>query len=106
MSDFRMKEIETELANRGPSVDHGGTITNGGVSQQVMAANPARSYLLFQNQSGSDMWINFTGAAAATQPSVLIAPGDAYVQEAGFVFTDAVNVFCATTAAPFAAKEG
>lgn len=93
-------------AVRGPVTDRSGSIAEGGTSQQVMAANPARSYLLIVNQSTAVMWIDFGSAAVAGQPSVRLRADDTFVMEAGFVATDAVHVLCSDTGAEYVAKEG
>lgn len=89
---------------RGTFTDRSGTVTVGGTSQQVMAANATRSYLLVQNVSTADLWVNFGGSAVTNQPSLKLAPG------ASFEMTDPVNtalvsVIGATTGQAFAAKE-
>ncbi len=85
-------------------VDRSGTITAGGASQQVAAANPSRRYLVFQNHSDTDMWLNFGAAANAGQPSVKIsANGGAYEPLVAPLGT--INVIGATTGKAFTCKE-
>jgi hypothetical protein len=81
-------------------------VATGGVSQQVMAANTARKYLLFENVSTEDKWINFTTAATAAQPSILIKPNGSYELEGNYITTEAMNVISASTSSPYTAKEG
>ena len=84
--------------------DRSGTITAGGTSQQVAAANTSRRYLVFQNHSDTDMWLNFGTAAVATQPSVkIIANGGYYEPLVAPLGT--VNVLCATTGKAYTCKE-
>lgn len=90
----------------GTLIDRSGTITAGGTAQQVMAANTTRQYLLFQNTSDTDMWINFGAVAVAASPSVKVTPGGDFEMERSFVSTQYVSVFCATTGKTFTAKEG
>jgi hypothetical protein len=91
----------------GALVDRSGTITTGGTAQTVMAANPDRKYLIFQNNSTGDLWINFdTVTAVIGQPSLKIPAGGGYSLESSFVSTQAMTVIGATTAQAFSCKEG
>jgi hypothetical protein len=91
----------------GALTNRSGTITTGGVAQTLAAINAARAYLFIQNlHATEDLWINFTTAAAATQPSIRLSAGDTFSMEGSFVSTELVSVFAATTAHPFSAKEG
>lgn len=81
------------------------TITTGGASQAVFAANSNRRYLLIQNQSDTDMYINFGAVAAAGTTSVKIIPGSSY-QDNQNPPTTTVTIVCATTGKAFAAKQG
>lgn len=84
--------------------DRSGTITTGATSQQVAAANTARRYLVFQNHSDTDMWVNFGVAAVATQPSIkLVANGGAYEPLVPPIGT--VNVICASSGKAYTCKE-
>lgn len=90
----------------GPLTDLSGTVTTGGTAQTVSAAKPRR-YLLIQNISAEDLWVNFGVAAVADSPSVLI-PGalDAgLVFEAGFIPDGYLSVIGATTGNKFVIKE-
>lgn len=100
--------IGTVAPVRGSLTDRSGTITTGGTSQQIAGANTSRSYLLVVNPptNTATLWLNFTTAAAASQPSIPILPGGSFVMESGYVSTEAVNVIAATTSMPFVAKEG
>lgn len=85
--------------------ERGGTITAGGASQPVTAANAGRKYFFFQNLSSGDLWIRFSvTAAAASQPSIKIAPGG-YYESGVFVPRNDVQVYGATTGQAFAALE-
>jgi hypothetical protein len=89
-------------------VDRSGTITAGGTSQQLAAANATRQYLLVQNNSNGDLWINFGVAAVTTQPSIRLAPGSQIEYSpggTGVIPTQAVNIIGATTGQVFTAKE-
>jgi len=85
-------------------IDKSGTIAVGGTSQVVSAALNTRRYLVFQNHSDTDMWINFGTAAVAGQPSVKIfANGGAY--EPLVAPFGSINVICATGGKTFTCKE-
>lgn len=90
---------------RGALTDGSGTITTGGTSQQIFAANAARKYLLVVNVSALDLWINFGVAAVQTQPSIKITPNGSFVMEGFFVSTETVNIIGATTGTVFTAKQ-
>ena len=89
----------------GPLTDRSGTITAGGAAQQVAAANTSRKYLLIQNLSGADLWVNFGTAAVASQPSLRLPPGWSLVMR-DYVDTQAVSVVGAATGQAYTAKEG
>lgn len=84
-------------------VDKSGTITAGGASQQLAAANTARLALTIQNISGGDLGINEMGGTAA------IGTAGTYTLPAGAsaeVHTNRlVNIIGATTGQAFTATE-
>lgn len=90
---------------QGTHTDRSGTITTGGTAQTLAAANSARRYLFVQNNSAGDLWLRFGGTAAATQPSIRMQPGDAWVEDGTFVNTGSVSIFGATTGQTFSAME-
>ena len=96
----------TMRPNTGILTDNSGT-TSGTVSTstQIMAANPARKYLLIQNTSSNTIWINFTTAAVANQPSIELLSGGSIVQETGFVSSEAVNVLSTVASQAYTAKQ-
>lgn len=96
----------TQSVKTGALTDGSGTITTASTSQQVFAANSVRAYLLIQNISADDLYINFTGAASASSGSIKISPDGAFAFEDNFVSTEAVNIFGATAGQAFTAKEG
>lgn len=86
--------------------DGSGTITSGGTSQTVFAANTSRTYLLVQNISDTAMYVNFGGVATAGAGSFLLpASGGSLVMDSAFVSTESVTIFCATTGKAFTAKQ-
>jgi hypothetical protein len=92
----------------GALVDGSGTITLGGTAQTVFAANISRQYLLIQNVSAEDMWVNFGIAAVANQPSIKLVAGASVefsVGGTGVVPTASVSVIAATTGSAFTAKQ-
>lgn len=97
--------LSTVGQQRGSLTDGSGTITTGGTSQQIFAANAARKYLLVVNVSVLDLWINFGVAAVQTQPSIKIVPNGSFVMEGFFVSTETVNIIGATTGTIFTAKQ-
>lgn len=89
----------------GALTDRSGAITTGGTAQQVAASNATRKYFFFQNNSDTDMWINFGVTAVATQPSIKIAAGGNYENPSHFCQNALVSVICATTGKTFTSKE-
>ena len=53
----------------------------------IIAANSSRVYLLIQNISDVDIYINVAGAAAATTTGILIAANGGYYETPGGVTT-------------------
>ncbi len=92
----------------GSLYDRSGTITSGGTAQQLAAANGGRQYLLIQNNSSADLWVNFGTTAVVGQPSIKIASGGAIEYSAhgtGVVPTALVSIIGGTTSQAFTAKE-
>ena len=90
--------------------DSSGTIVTGGTSQQVLAYNQSRRYLLIENPVSATeaLFCNFTGAAAITgSSSITLNAGGSYERSTpNFVPKDAINCTAATTGHAFTAKEG
>ena len=104
-ADGSHRQIVQAAGMRGTFTDGSGTITTGGASQQIFAANTARSYLLVQNLSAEALFVGFGVAAAAGQPSVKLVASGAVVFEFGFVPTSTVTIIGATTGSAFTAKQ-
>jgi hypothetical protein len=107
-------EIEALQVNGGggggagvTKTDRSGVITLGGTAQTLMAANSARKGWSFQNKSATDMYFNDLGnsASATSNSSVYLPAGAYYESEPGGASIAAISIFCATTNAPFVAKE-
>ena len=92
---------------KGTLTDRSGlTSATPSTSTTAIAANASRKYLLIQNVSTTaTIWVNFTSAATADQPSFQLTPGSSIVQESGFVSTEAVTVLSATASVSYTAKE-
>ncbi len=78
------------------------TVTAGGTSQAVFAANTSRVYLLIVNNSDTIMYVEF-GADATTASIPLAANGGFY--EPLIAPGQTVNLLCATTGKAFVAKQ-
>lgn len=87
-------------------VDGSGTITTGGTSQTVFAANGSRRYLEIQNISDTTMYINFGAVAVVDSNSFKILAGGEYINVSNWVPQTSVTIICATTGKKFVAKEG
>lgn len=87
------------------------TITVGGTSQTVFAANAARRYLIIQNLSADELFVNFGAAATAGSPSIGLAPADGAIPggtvifEGSYIPTSSVTIIGATTGDSFSAKQ-
>lgn len=90
--------------SRGTLTDFSGTA--GSVSAQILASNASRKYLLIQNSSNNNMWINFTTAATSASPSIRIAGGETFVMEGNFISTEAINAIRQSSDVSFTGKEG
>lgn len=88
-------------------IDGGGTITAGGTSQVIFAANENRRSFEFQNTSDTTMYIDFGQAATSTgTKSFTVLAGGFYSHVSNFPYTTSVTVLCATTGKTFVAKSG
>lgn len=105
-TDLSGSQRVTTSGSPGTLTDRSGTITLGGTSQTLMAANASRKYLLVQNVSTGDLWFNFGVAAVINQPSIRLSTGDSFVMESNFISTQAINIIGATTGQAFSSKEG
>lgn len=100
--------LQTGASAGGQSValtDGSGTITTGGTSQQIFAANATRQYLFVQNLSTGNLYINFGAAATQGSGSILLLPNSSFVMEDQTVTNQTVNIIGATTAQAFTAKQ-
>lgn len=92
----------------GTLTDRSGSIATGGTSQQVAAASEGRFFLLIQNVSSGDLWVNFGTAAVTDQPSIkLVAGASLELSSAGsgWVPEEAVHIVGAATGQKFVVKE-
>lgn len=89
-------------------IDGSGTITTGGVAQEVFPARPGRSYLFCQNPIAATepLLINAPGAAGATNGSFELAAGATLSFGVGFVPQGAISAFAVTTGHRFICKQG
>lgn len=95
----------TVTPTSGALTDRSGTITVGGASQQLAAANATRKYFMFENVSSETLWINFGVVATQSQPSIKVLPNGYFFMEDFFVSNQTINVIGATTGSAFTAKE-
>jgi hypothetical protein len=93
------------LADNTP-VDGSGTITSGGTSQTVFAANGSRRFFIFQNISDETQYINFGAAATTDSNSIKIIAGSSWEAPSNWCPQTSITVIGATTNKKFIAKEG
>lgn len=77
-------------------------------STPLMIANAARKYILIKAPETADIWINPIGGAAAVSGAdcFKIPAGATYESDANYVWTGAINYFCASAALQLNALEG
>lgn len=86
-------------------IDRSGAIATGNTNQSIMPFNNSRSYLLIQNNSTGDLWIDFGVAAFSDSPSIKIAAGETFVMEGGAIANNEVYILGATIGQKYTAKE-
>ena len=89
--------------------DGSGTVATGGTSQQVFAANAARTYLTCQNPvaASETLFVNIGAAASTTAGSSYeLAAGASLTFQTNFIPTGAVNVTAVTSTHKFICKQG
>jgi hypothetical protein len=101
-------QLQVSFGLGGQSValtDGSGSITTGGTSQQIFAANATRQYLFIENLSSGNLYVNFGSAATQGSGSIMIVPNGSFVMENGTVSNQTVNIIGATSAQAFTAKQ-
>lgn len=89
----------------GTLTDRSGVIAAADTSQQLMAANPERSYWMLQNHSETAaLWIREGAAATTGRPSTRIGPQESYTPQ--FIDTRRIYIISDTDAVEFTCKEG
>lgn len=95
-----------EIKGRGSlTVDRSGSVTTGGVAQNVVGTNIGRSGFWIQNLSNNDLWINDLTTATGASPDLKLVSGALYESPIHCAPTTAVSVYGATTGQSFAARE-
>jgi hypothetical protein len=87
---------DVNLAYRVVSSVVNGTITTGGTSQILAAANEARQKFMIVNNSATELWFNFISAAGVNIGHKLAA-GQSFCEPAGVTNVAQINIFGATT---------
>lgn len=93
------------VTTQATGTNRGGTITSGGTSQEVMAANSSRRMWRIQNTSDTDMHVGIGITPSLTVGYLLAANGGGLESNGLAVETAAINIHCATTGKTFAATE-
>lgn len=101
---FALKVIRDPF--RGAITDRSGSITTAATSQLLAPANGSRQYIIIQNISVENLWIDFGVDAVQDKPSIRLEPGDSFVMEDEFISTDSIHIIGATAGSKFVAKEG
>ncbi len=87
-------------------VDGSGTITTGGMAQNLFSgATPSAGFEIYNPHASASLWISKTGTAAPNAAgSIEIVPGGMYVTPPGYIPNHAVSIYGATTSQPFTAE--
>lgn len=86
--------------------DGSGSIASASTSESVFASKSDRKYLIVQNLSDTDMYVNVGAAAGNSAGSMLLpASGGSIVFEDGYVPTEAVNIWCSASSKDYTAKQ-
>jgi hypothetical protein len=93
-------------SNTGDLVNRSGSIIAGSVAQQVAAAVAQRRYIIIQNVSAGDLWIDFGVAAVEDQPSIRLSAGATFVMEGSYICGQSISIIGAAPGQKFTAKEG
>ncbi len=93
-------------AATGTLTSRASTITSGGTAQTLASSNSSRKFFAVQNQSSGDIYVRWTGTAAGDNTSLKLSPGDYFETGAGYVSTQAISIYGATTGQAFWAVEG
>lgn len=96
----------TVQGSNGGLTDISGSITVGGTSQQLAAANSSRRYLFIQNVSVNLLWIDFGVAAVEDSPSIKLNPNASFTMDGTFISKDQINIIGPITGRKWTAKEG
>ena len=92
----------------GNVIDHSdetNTTFSVGGAQSVMPANPSRTYLVFQNISDTEMFLNF-GAVAFANKSIKVSPSGSVTFNSAWIPSQEVFLRCSSDGKYFVAKEG
>jgi hypothetical protein len=91
----------------GALTNSSGTTSATPSTSTTLSSAKSRKYLFIQNPTSNtvSLWINFTSAATASQPSIQLLPGGSFVQESSFVSNELVTVLSTVASSPYIAKE-
>lgn len=104
--DLIINATQASQLRKTTMADASGTLAAASTSQLAVAANAARQFLLIQNVSAADLWINETVAAVLAQPSIKIAAGASLVFDGTFCPTGAINIIGGTISQAYVVKQG
>ncbi len=96
--------FSTSIVRSAPT-DASSSIATGGTSQQVFAANAARSWLFIQNISSAVMYINFGATAVVDSNSMKLNANSFYENPPHYCPAGTVTIIGATTGQKFVAKQ-
>lgn len=100
-----LKTMITIAGTVGALTDHSGT-TPDLLDNIVVIANATRKYLLIQNLSADDFWINFGAVAVTSQPSFKMSSDSVLIFESNFITNQAIHLIATVAAQDYCIKEG
>ena len=87
------------------SASRSGTITTGGTSQSLAAANASRRGFILQNQSSFDLYFNTITTATLDNNSFKLGAGETYESNSHHTGTGVISIIGSVTGQAFYAKE-
>lgn len=75
-------------------------------SAQLIAASGTRKYLLIQNNGGTDIYLNLSGAVATLAGGIKVAAGGGYYESANAIVTNTINAISSSANASIIVVEG
>lgn len=103
--DLIINAAQASQLRKSAMTDASGTLAAATTSQLAVAALATRQFLLIQNVSVADLWINEAVAAVIAQPSIKLAAGEKLIFDGTFCPTGAINIIGGTIGQAYVVKQ-